>query len=145
MTDNFWEIEVGRPTIRRFAAEFAADEKFIWEVKRDWYGLDFAYVRTHPDALFWQIFLNCAYDEAYALDYMPAEAVQQRIAYIQELYQRDDDEVHAHYIERPDRYLRQEEMERFVDETTEKLLRIHGRLFKEQPNLAGLSSALELI
>ena len=145
VTDNLWEIEVGRPTIRRFAAEFAADEKFIWEVKRDWYGLDFEHVRAHPDALFWKVFLNCAHDEAYTLDYMPADAVQQRIAYIQELYQRDDEKTRAHYIERPDRYLSKEEMDRFVDESTAKLYRIHGRLLEAHIETAGLVSALELI
>jgi hypothetical protein len=145
VTDNLWEIEVGRPTIRRFAAEFAADENFIWEVKRDWYGLDFEHVRAHPEALFWKVFLNCSYDEAYTLDYMPAKAVQQRITYIQELYQRDDEKVRAHYMERPDRYLSQEEMDRFVDETAEKLLRIYRRLLEEQADIAGRVFALELL
>jgi hypothetical protein len=144
VADNLWEAEIGRPTIRRFSAEFAADSKFIWEIKRDWYGLDFQYVRTHPDALFWRVFLHCAYDEAYALGFMPAEAVQQRIAYIQELYQRDDGKVRAHYIDRPDRYLGQEEMDRFVDETSEKLLRIHDRLLGAKADLAGYVSALEM-
>ena len=57
-TDNLWSVEVGRPTRQRFAAEFEADPKFIWQVKRDWYGLDFAYVRSHPDCIFWQVFMN---------------------------------------------------------------------------------------
>ena len=51
ITDNLWTIEVGRPTSEHWADEFAADKKFIWEVKEDWYGLDHIYVREYPDCL----------------------------------------------------------------------------------------------
>lgn len=143
VTDNLWEVEIGRPTIRRFAAEFAADPGFIHAVKGDWYGLDFVYLRDHPEALYWRVFLQCAYEEAYTLDFMPDEAVQQRIAYIQTWYQEQSDEVRALYG-RPYIYLSQTEMDRFVVETTERLLRIHGRLFGAPVSLAEYVSALEV-
>jgi hypothetical protein len=81
VTDNLWAQKIGRPTHTRFAAEFEADPKFIWEVKRDWYGLDFVYLYEHPDSLFWRVFLDCAHTEDY-FDFMPPEAVAQRIEYI---------------------------------------------------------------
>ncbi len=58
ITDNLWTIQVGKPTQERFPEQFAADDKFIWEVKKDWYGLDHIYVREHPDCLYWRIFLD---------------------------------------------------------------------------------------
>jgi len=41
VTDNRWSEKIGQPTVKRRAAEFAADRGFIWTVKKDWYGLDF--------------------------------------------------------------------------------------------------------
>ena len=51
VTDNLWDRQIGQPTQARLAAEFEADPQFVWEVKRDWYGLDFIYVRDHPDSV----------------------------------------------------------------------------------------------
>lgn len=145
VTDNLWHQQVGYPTMERFAAEFEADPQFVWEVKRDWYGLDFEYVRSHPRSLFWTVFLGCEYRESYALDFMPPEAVKERIAYIQALYQREDDEVRAHYFDRPDLYLSREEMDRFVEGAVGKLARIYSCLFEAQMDPAGFVSALELV
>ncbi|MFX0093618.1 MAG: zinc dependent phospholipase C family protein, partial [Candidatus Hodarchaeota archaeon] len=83
LADNLWHEKIALPTQVKYAIEFENDSDFVWEVKRDWYGLDFIYVRDHPNSLFYQIFLNCEYVENY-LDFMPIEAVQQRISYIKE-------------------------------------------------------------
>ena len=122
ITDNLWSEKVGLPTKARFAAQFEADPKFIWEVKRDWYGLDFAYVRARPESLFWRVFLRAEYPQSY-LDFLPPEAIRRNLAYIKEFYQRRDDEVEEWYIRRPNLYLSEAEMDGFVTETTERL---HG-------------------
>lgn len=144
VTDNLWAKQIGRPTLERFTVEFAADKGFIWEIKRDWYGLDFDYLRAHPDSLFWNLFLNCTYEEDY-LNYMPAEAVRERVAYIQEFYQRDDEEVRAQFFERPDIYLTQEEMDRFVEQTTGLLERAYRMLWEEGVDTGGHNSVLDLL
>jgi len=144
VTDNLWAKQIGRPTLERFADEFAADKGFIWEIKRDWYGLDFDYLRTHPDSLFWRLFLDCTYEVNY-LSYMPVEAVRERIFYIQEFYQRDDEEVRAQFFERPDRYLSREEMDRFVEETTGLLERAYCMLWEEGVDTGDYSSVLDLL
>jgi hypothetical protein len=112
VVDNLWSYEIGRPTKARFPEQFAADSKFIWEVKEDWYGLDFIYVRDHPNSLFWRVFLDAKISET-GFDFLPIEALQQRITYIQEYYQRQDEEIQALY-RRPYIYLSQAEMDRFV-------------------------------
>ena len=43
VTDNLWDTHIAKPTSDRYAAVFEADPKFIWQVKRNWYGLDFDY------------------------------------------------------------------------------------------------------
>jgi hypothetical protein len=119
VTDNLWSQEIGRPTKARFAQQFAANPKFIWEVKEDWYGLDFIYVRDHPDCLFWKIFLGVGIEET-GLDFLPVAALKQRIDYIKEYYQRQDDEIQA-LFRRPYIYLSQAEMERFVTLAVDRL------------------------
>jgi len=116
ITDNLWGQRIGRVTQSKFAAEFAADPQFIWEVKKDWYGLDFIYVRDHPNSLFWRIFLNCVYTENY-LDFLPPAAINLRIKYIQDLYQRKDEEVQKAY-QRPYIYLSQQQYDDFVLEAS---------------------------
>lgn len=121
-TDNRWSIEIGEPTLQRWAAQFAQDKNFIWEVKDDWYGLDFHYVRAHPGCLFWKVFLTCTYVyRADYLDFLPVEAVRQRVEYIRQFYQRADAAIQS-MLARPYIYLSQGEMDAFVHRTVEYLL-----------------------
>jgi hypothetical protein len=113
VTDNLWDEKIAKPTSKRFAAEFEADLNFIRQVKRDWYGLDFEHVRSTPDSIYWRVFLDCEYHQDY-LAFLPQQAVQQRLAYIKELYQRTDDEIEAWYGNRPKKYLSKSEMDAFI-------------------------------
>jgi hypothetical protein len=128
VTDNLWAEKIGRPTQARYAAQFAADKDFIWEVKKDWYGLDFLYVLSHPQSLFWRVFLSCSYDRQ-DLPFLPPNAVQQRICYIQDYYRSktaDDPE-----LQRPYEYLSEAEMDAFVGESSQFLLEVYRRLWVE--------------
>jgi hypothetical protein len=143
ITDNLWSKLVGRPTLERYPEQFAANPKFIWTVKEDWYGLDFIYVRDYPQSLFWRVFLE-AQLEAFDLDFIPGQAIDQQLNYIKTFYQRLDDEVRARYT-RSYVYLSQAEMDKFIDQATQDLLRIY-RIFWPTPlALAGQCSALELL
>ncbi len=130
-TDNLWYRQVGIPTKERFAAQFAADKNFIWEVKRDWYGLDFETVRGNPESIFWRVFLDCEYTQDY-LDFLPPEAIQRNMAHIKDFYRRSDEEIEEHYIRRPGIYLTAEEMDRFVSAGAERLRRVYRFLWEEK-------------
>jgi len=143
VTDNLWAQAVGRPTHERFAEAFAGDPDFIWEVKRDWYGLDFEYVRENPDSIFWRVFLDCRYDADF-LDFMPPEAVQERLDYIKDFYQRTDEKVEAHYIQHPGCFLTQKEMDDFIQEASGRLIRIYQALWQENCVVPAQTSALGL-
>jgi hypothetical protein len=142
VTDNLWNNKIGIPTEERWAVEFAADKDFIWEVKKDWYGLDHIYVRDHPKSLFWRVFLQ-AQPETGGLDFLLFEGIKQRVEYIQEFYQRCDEKIKAYYS-RPFIYLSKEEMDRFVADTSEDLKRIFDRIWVVGTALNGYRSALEL-
>jgi hypothetical protein len=138
ITDNLWWDLVGAPTKARFAAEFAADPNFIWKVKEDWYGLDFLYVRDHPTCLFWRVFLGCQAGEP-DLDFLPVEALRQRIAYIQAYYQKQDEEVQAAY-QRPYIYLSAKKMNDFIDLAAARFSEIYQRYWVEKAEPVGLSA-----
>ncbi|HEY3311097.1 MAG TPA: zinc dependent phospholipase C family protein [Anaerolineales bacterium] len=143
ITDNLWSRLVGRPTMQRLSAKFGADPKFIWTVKEDWYGLDFVYLRDHPDSLFWRVFLE-AQPTAFDLDFISREAIERQLQYIKTYYQRQDGEIQALY-DRPYIYLSQAEMDRFVNQAAVDLRVIHQLLWPKPPDLTGKSSALELL
>jgi hypothetical protein len=142
LTDNLWSEKIGRPTQARWAAQFAADKDFIWEVKKDWYGLDFIYVRDHPESLFWRVFLS-APPETGGLDFLPLEAVRQRVEYIRQYYQRTDADVQKAY-NHPYIYLSGAEMDRFVEESTGRLFRIFTYPWINGTTAGEVESALDL-
>lgn len=127
VVDNLWRDEVARPTHERLRDEFAADPKFIWTVKRDWYGLDFEYVRQHPNFLFWNEFQTTDF-EMDGLAFLPQINIQMRLEYIREYYQRSDDEIEQWLASKPGIYLSQEEMDEFVDRSSGRLSTIIDQL-----------------
>ncbi len=142
ITDNLWTLDVGRPTSERWAEQFAADRKFIWEVKKDWYGLDHIYVRKHPECLYWRVFLDARPASA-DLDFLPPEALPRQLKHIKSYYQLNDEEIQD-MMTRPKKYLSKEQMDRFVDESAERIYAIYQLLWPTPPALDGHFSALEL-
>ena len=141
ITDNLWSIRVGRPTHEHHAAEFDADKNFIWEVKKDWYGLDFLYLREHPGSFFQHVFLHADYNGV-DYDFMPAEAIHQRVAYIKQYYQRNDEDVRA-MCARSFIYLSKDKMDEFVIEASGRLAAIYGYL-SARGNVAQHGTALAI-
>jgi len=142
VTDNLWRHQIVRPTKRRFAAAFAADAQFIWEVKRDWYGVDFVFVRQHPDSLFWRVFLDCRYTQDY-LDFLPQGAIQRNLDHIKGFYQRTDEKIEKHYVERPGIYLSPTEMDSFIADTTQRLYETYQRVWEGETDTLGVASMLD--
>ncbi len=143
LTDNNWVRRIARPTRARYLEQFTADKDFIWEVKEDWYGLDHVYVRDHPQALFWRVFMNAAYDRA-DLDFMPVQAVQERIRYIQQYYSQPDERV-TKMTAHPFIYLSMDEMDAFVQDTSRLILACYRRFWLEGASPDGHISALEMV
>lgn len=142
ITDNLWTILIGKPTQERYPEQFAADKDFIWEVKLDWYGLDHLYIRTHPDCLYWRVFLG-AEPELADLDFLPPQALLHQLKHIKSYYQRRDERTDA-MCARPMIYLPQSEMDAFVHEATERIQKIYHILWPVPPVTNDLVSALEL-
>lgn len=147
ITDNLWTIRVGKPTQDKYPDEFTADKNFIWEVKKDWYGLDQIYVRAHLDSLFWRVFLPFDFAQGESasaeLDFLPSEALARQLEYIKTFYQRRDEKIDE-MCARPFIYLSADQMNSFIEETSLRLEKIYQCLWPNAPMLEGLYSALEI-
>jgi hypothetical protein len=144
VTDNLWSARIARPTYERYRAEFDANPDFIWEVKKDWYGLDFTYVRSHPDSLFWTDFLTAQYDTEY-LEHFPPGAIADKLTYIKEFYQRTDEQVKSSLRLSGNMYLNEAEMALFVDGAYRDLLRVYQLIFQHGEDHPELTSVMALI
>jgi hypothetical protein len=142
VTDNLWSVIIGQPTRHHYQAQFEADRNFIWEVKKDWYGLDFVYVRTHPDSLYWRVFLNSEYPVNY-LDVLLEQGVRRQLDYIKKYYQRTDDHAEE-LVNRTRVYLTEAEMDSFVEQATQRIYRTYHQLRENQARTDGFYSALEV-
>jgi hypothetical protein len=94
------------------------DTSFIWTIKKDWYGLDFLYLEKNPNFIFHTIFKNIDQVADY-LDYFPKGALTKQVKYITEYYLGDNEETKENFI-----YLNEEEMDKFIDETSKKIFSI---------------------
>jgi len=143
VTDNLWRLQIGLPAQRQWRADFADDAAFWSEIKGDWYGLDHAYVRAHPESLFWHTFIHCRYERD-DLPFLPPGAVRQQLTYIQDWYRSDDDEIRAS-LARPFIYLSQAQADAFVGTAVKTLMQVYARLWQSGAAVNGHVSALELI
>ena len=99
-------------------------------------------MRTHPEALYWRIFLDCEYPTNY-LDILLPEGVRQRIEYIKTYYQRTDERAEE-LCNRQRIYLTQTEMDVFIEKSAALIERKYSQLRAGQPGSSGYMSALEL-
>ncbi len=143
VTDNLWDEVIYQPTKQRYPDQFAADPDFVWEVKRDWYGLDFIYLRDNPDTLFFQTFLDAEIAMQF-LDFLPLSAIQYKLGYIKEFYQRTDERVQA-LFERSYEYLSAGEVDDFVELAVSRLERIYLSLEGRIDDSGNAASSLEII
>ena len=144
LTDMLWARKVWRPTKDRFAKELREDrDRMVDEIKGDWYGLDFIYLRDHPEFVIWRIFLDAQPDSA-SLDFLPRHAVDHQLAHIKRYYQNQPTE-HPDAFTRPYLYLSKLEMDEFVIDASDQLESIYHILWPVAPDIARLKSALQLL
>ena len=95
------------------------DKKFIWTIKKEWYGQDHLYLINNPYSIFYTMFSKIKeYDNKY-LDIFSKDAFTNRIQYITEFYLKANENTERIYI-----YLKKEEMDYFVNNIIETLKKI---------------------
>ena len=128
LCDSLWSRRIGATSRRQFAALFAEQQKqgkdAFWTLKEDWYGLDFRYLRDHPESLFWRVFLPSPNPPSY-VTFIPEAVLHDQLDYKRSFYSEPEEEM---VLERLYPYLNEKTMTRFVDDCTSALLTIYTTL-----------------
>jgi len=122
ITDNLWNYYIMKPLKEKYLRELQNKPNFIWSVKRDWYDLDKIYITEKKDSLFWQDFLEAEYDEE-ILEFLPREGVQRQLEFIKNFYQISKED-YLRISSKEFIYLKKIEMDRFIQNSTNVILKI---------------------
>ena len=127
ITDNLWNYYIMKPLKEKYLKELQKNPKFIWSVKRDWYDLDKIYITEKKDSLFWTDFLAAEYNEDF-LDFLPQEGILRQMEFIKSFYQISEEE-YLRASEKEFVYLKKDEMDNFILDSTQVILDILGKIF----------------
>ena len=141
ITDNLWNYYIMKPLKEEYFREFQKNPDFIWVVKKDWYDLDKIYITENKDSLFWTDFLEAEYNEDF-INFLPREGVQRQLEYIKKLYQISEEE-YIRILKRKYVYLEKTEMDQFVQNSSNVILKVLTRILEKKFKFTGKSSVLD--
>jgi len=141
ITDNLWRQVIWRPARDRYAHTFPTLHGLIVALKKDWYGLDRLYVETHPESLFWRVFLDAQYTESFIAS-IPAEAIQVGLQN-KKAYYLDQEALRAAH-EHEYTYLVATDIDAFCQLAIERIASIIETLARPGIAIDGTFSALDL-
>lgn len=132
VTDNAWVRDFIYPAKERFAHLRLTDgvetpegvARFYAFLKRDWYDMDFLYIKRHPDLPAYRLFLGAEDVENRYLPFFPADAFAVKRQEIGAFYRRG-----AATVEERGVYIGDGEAEGFIQAVTNELLTEFGRFF----------------
>jgi hypothetical protein len=117
LADAVWTKTVWRPKKQTPLYQKALAEANIYmhEIKRDWYGLDFLYLQSHPDCLYYKRFRYIDIVPDY-LDYLAPGLLTGTVKKIQAYYRLPQFDLQRPYV-----YLSQAEIDAYVELTLVRL------------------------
>lgn len=118
LTDLEWIARIYNPSVARYPEAYAEDShKLLWTLKKDWYDLDFLYLKRHPDFRAFQIYENAVGFVNRYMDIFAPDAFENRRAYITGFYRGGREDIEREYI-----YLSEAQAEQFVEDCVEAVL-----------------------
>ena len=112
LTDMEWIDRIYAPSIARYPEDNAADPyKLLWTLKKDWYDLDFLYLKKHPDFKAFQIYENAVGFFNSYMDTFAPDAFENRRKYVTGFYRRGRENIEREYV-----YLTEAQAEQFVED-----------------------------
>lgn len=126
LADQIWAETVWRPKEKTplYAEPLANDPQFVWEIKKDWYGLDFLYLNENPQSIFYTDFVLIESVPDYIDDVFPSGAFTKRVKDTQSFYLN----ASAWDLDRPYIYLNRQEWDDYV---ARSLTAIHQSLVEK--------------
>ena len=118
LTDCLWSDNIVMPSRVKFAQERAADRAaWIARMKKDWYDLDFLYLKKHPGFRAFRVYLGAVGFENTYLDFFAPDAFDNRREYITNFYLQENRNLDREYP-----YLTETEADHFVEESVQRIL-----------------------
>lgn len=118
LTDILWTDLVYRPGVINHPEEYEADKKkLLWDMKKDWYDLDFLYLKKHPDFRAFCIYEQAVGFENQYMDIFAQDAFDNRREYITGWYRAGREGLEREYP-----YFTEVEAEAFVDNAVVEIL-----------------------
>lgn len=132
VTDNGWVRDFIYPAKVRFAHLRLVDgaetpegvARFYAFLKRDWYDMDFLYLRRRPDLPAYGLFLNAPRFDNGFLPFFPADAFEVRRSEIEAFYRKGVAAVEERSV-----YISEDEAEAFIERVANEILGDFGDLF----------------
>ena len=132
VTDNGWVRDFIYPAKVRFAHLRLVDgaetpegvARFYAFLKRDWYDMDFLYLRRRPDLPAYGLFLNAPRFDNEFLPFFPADAFEVRRSEIEAFYRKGVAAVEERSV-----YISEDEAEAFIERVADEILGDFGNLF----------------
>lgn len=118
ISDVLWTKNAALPNAKKFQRRFDTEDGFIWKVKRDWYDQDHLFLKENPGFPAFHMFANIRNFKNKYLDYYSDDAFEKQIAYITAFYKKSSDSLNREFP-----YLTKDEMDLFVESTTNELLK----------------------
>ena len=117
LTDIEWRNSVTLPTQEKYKHKFK-DNGFNWTaVKKDWYDLDFMFLRRNPDFEAFRIYYDAVGYENVFMTEFSKDAFDNRRNYITSFYKSEHRGIEREYT-----YLTEQDMERFICDCIDKLV-----------------------
>ena len=121
LTDKLWASEIVYGAKEKFQKEFSEDNSSFWKrIKKDWYDLDFLYLKNNPDFPAFRIYEGIKEFKNIYLEFFSEDAFEQRKQYIVEFYQKG-----AASVEERETYISPKELDSFVECPVEKILKYY--------------------
>ena len=132
VTDNGWVRDFIYPAKVRFAPLRLVDgtetpegvARFYAFLKRDWYDMDFLYLRRRPDLPAYGLFLDAPRFENEFLPFFPADAFEVKRSEIEDFYRKGVAAVEERSV-----YISEDEAEAFLQRVADEILGDFGDLF----------------
>lgn len=118
LTDKLWASEIVYGAKARFSALFDKDRDAFWrQIKRDWYDMDFMYLKKTPDFEAFRIYESMEVFPNKYVDFFAEDAFEKRRQFITGFYREGVSRVKEREF-----YLSMEELDAFVASAATRIL-----------------------
>ena len=124
LTDKLWASKIVYGAKEKLSNLFEQDNAAFWKkVKRDWYDLDFLYLRRNPEFSAFRIYEGIMEFKNTYLDFFSEDAFEDRKKFIVEFYRKG-----VETVEERETYISAEELDVFVEHAVEEIIEATQRI-----------------